>query len=68
MQHTEASECQWRHCCQIRGPTQAKTFSCSDDEEDAISEDLDAALHSLQALTAQVSLGRDSILVPAPHA
>lgn len=47
---------------------QANTFSCSDNEEDAISEDLDAALHSLQTLTAQVSLGRGSILVPAPHA
>ena len=43
-------------------------FSCSDDEEDAISEDLDAALHSLQALTAQVRLGRASILVPVPPA
>eukprot|EP00891_Asterochloris_glomerata_P000503 jgi/Astpho2/503/e_gw1.00011.36.1_t len=34
----------------------------SENEEDAISEDLDAALHSLQTLTAQVSLGRGSIL------
>ena len=51
--------------CQFWWPTSANTFSCSDDEEDAISEDLDAALHSLQALTAQVP-GRGSR--PAPYA